>query len=54
MIENTKKEKNFLYKLFLPFILQENNNIRIDRKRLFNIINKSKNSELEKKWLEKK
>ncbi len=54
MIENTKKRKEFFIQIILPLILQENNNIRIDRKRLFNIINKSKNSELEKKWLEKK
>jgi Bax protein len=38
----------------LPLILQENNNIRLDRKRLFSIINKSNNTELEKKWLNKK
>ena len=35
-------------------ILQENNNIRLDRKRLFSIINKSNNTDLEKKWLNKK
>ena len=34
--------------------MKENNNIRIDRKRLFSIINKSNNSDLEKKWLAKK
>ena len=55
MIENTKKKKgSFLSKLFLPLILKENNNIKLDRKRLFSIINKSKNSSLEKKWLQKK
>ena len=35
-------------------IKKENNNIKLDRKRLFTIINKSNNSSLEKKWLEKK
>ena len=35
-------------------ILKENNNIRLDRKMLFTIINKNNNSKLEKKWLEKK
>ena len=35
-------------------MLQENNNIRLDRKRLFTIINKSNNTNLEKKWLDKK
>ena len=54
MIENTKKRKEFFIQIVLPLILKENNNIKIDRKRLFSIINKSHNSELEKKWLEKK
>merc|ERR1711965_1182803 len=54
MIENTKKRKDFFIQIVLPLILQENNNIRLDRKRLFNIINKNNNSKLEKKWLEKK
>ena len=53
-IENTKKRKEFFIQIVLPLILQENNNIRLDRKRLFNIINKSKNSEIEKRWLDKK
>ncbi len=54
MIENTKKRKEFFIQIVLPLILQENNNIRLDRKRLFSIINKSNNTILEKKWLEKK
>ena len=54
MIENTKKRKDFFIQIVLPLILQENNNIRLDRKRLFSIINKSNNSSIEKKWLEKK
>ena len=54
MIENTKKRKDFFIQIVLPLILQENNNIRLDRKRLFNIINKSNNTNLEKKWLNKK
>ena len=54
MIENTKQRKDFFIQIVLPLILQENNNIRLDRKRLFSIINKSHNTELEKKWLEKK
>ena len=54
MIENTKKRKEFFIQIVLPLILQENNNIRMDRKRLFSIINKSNNSNLEKKWLQKK
>ena len=54
MIENTKKRKEFFIQIVLPLILQENNNIRLDRKRLFSIINKSNNTDLEKKWLDKK
>ena len=54
MIENTKKRKDFFIQIVLPLILKENNNIKIDRKRLFNIINKSNNTNLEKKWLQKK
>tara|TARA_Y100000590_G_C15694241_1_gene1004539 strand:+ start:204 stop:1280 length:1077 start_codon:yes stop_codon:yes gene_type:complete len=54
MIENTKKRKELFIQIILPLILQENNNIRLDRARLFGIINKSNNTELEKKWLDKK
>ena len=54
MIESTKKRKEFFIQIILPLILKENNNIKIDRKRLFGIINKSNNSSLEKKWLLKK
>ena len=54
MIEDTKKRKELFIQIVLPLILKENNNIRLDRKTLFSIINKSNNSELEKKWLEKK
>ncbi len=53
-IESVKKRKEFFIQIVLPLILQENNNIRLDRKRLFSIINKSNNSDLEKKWLDKK
>ena len=54
MIESTKKRKEFFIQIVLPLILKENNNIRLDRKTLFNIINKSNNTNIEKKWLEKK
>ena len=54
MIENTKKRKEFFIQIVLPLILQENNNIRLDRNRLFNIINKINNTKIEKKWLDKK
>ena len=54
MIESTKKRKEFFIQIVLPLVLKENNNIRLDRKRLFTIINKSNNTKLEKKWLERK
>ena len=54
MIENTKERKELFIQIVLPLILKENNNIRLDRKRLFSIINKSNNTDLEKKWLNKK
>ena len=54
MIENTKKRKEFFIQIVLPLIIKENNNIRLDRKTLFNIINKSNNTESEKQWLKKK
>ncbi len=54
MIESVKKRKEFFIQIVLPLILEENKNIKLDRKRLFSIINKSNNSISEKKWLEKK
>ena len=54
MIESTKKRKEFFIQIVLPLILKENNNIKLDRKRLFKIINKNNNTNLEKKWLDKK
>ena len=41
-------------KIVLPLIVKENNKIRFDRKRLFTILNKNSNTDIEKKWLEKK
>ena len=54
MIENTKKRKDFFIQIVLPLIIKENNNIKLDRKTLFIIINKSNNTKTEKQWLEKK
>ena len=54
MIESVKKRKEFFIQIVLPLILEENKNIKVDRKRLFSIINKSNNSKSEKQWLEKK
>ena len=53
-IESTQKRKDLFIKIVLPLILEENNRILLDRKRLFVILNKSINSKSEKDWLKKK
>ena len=53
MIESSQKRKEFFIQIILPLILQENNNIKMDRMRLFKIINKSKNTPLEKNGFKK-
>ncbi len=53
-ISNSKKRKDLFIKIVLPLIVKENTKIRIDRKRLFTILNKNSNTDIEKKWLEKK
>ena len=53
-IESSQKRKNLFIKIILPLILEENNRIKLDRKKLFVILNKNKNSDQEKKWLNKK
>ncbi len=51
MIESSTKKKNLFIKIILPLILEENNRIKFDRRKLFNVLNKNKNTNLEKKWL---
>ena len=53
-IESTKKRKELFIKIVLPLILEENNRIRLDRKRLFVILNKNNNSKSERNWLNNK
>tara|TARA_Y100001970_G_scaffold246858_1_gene315115 strand:- start:6278 stop:7408 length:1131 start_codon:yes stop_codon:yes gene_type:complete len=53
-IENTKKRKELFIKIVLPLILEENSIIKLDRKRLFVILNKNNNSKSERNWLNKK
>ena len=53
-IENIKKRKNLFIQIILPLIIKENNNIKLDRKKLFSILNKSKNTKAEKIWLNSK
>jgi Bax protein len=54
MIENTKKRKELFIQIILPLIIEENKSIRLDRKKLFKVLNKSKNSKKQKNWLGKK
>ena len=54
VIQGTKKKKNLFIKIILPLILEENNRVKLDRKKLFAILNKSNNSEAEKRWLNQK
>ena len=51
-IESTKKKKEIFIKIILPLILRENEEIISDRKKLFRILGKIKNTRAEKKWLE--
>ena len=53
LIENSKKKKELFIKIVLPLIIEENNRIILDRKRLFSILNKNNNSVSEKNWLKK-
>jgi len=53
-IENSTKRKNLFIQIILPLIIKENNYIRLDRKKLFSILNKNKNSKIEKRWLKLK
>ena len=53
-IENTKKRKNLFIQIVLPLILEENTRIRVERKKLFAVLNKNNNSESEIKWLKNK
>ena len=54
MIESTKKRKNLFIQIILPLIIEENNRIKLNRKKLFSILNKNHNSNAEKKWLNEK
>ncbi len=54
LIENTKRKKNLFIKIILPLILEENNRIKLDRRKLFVILNKNNNTNAEKRWLNEK
>ena len=50
-IENVKKRKDLFIQIILPLVIDENNNIKLDRINLFSILNKSKNTKTEQEWL---
>ena len=54
MIENSSQRKNLFIQIVLPLILDENNQIKLDRKKLFVVLNKNNNSDAEQKWLNMK
>jgi Bax protein len=54
MIESSEKRKDLFIKIILPLVLEENNRIKIERKKLFSILNKNNNTKLEKNWLNDK
>jgi Bax protein len=53
-IENTKKRKDLFIQIILPLVIKENNNIKLDRKKLFSILNKNQNTTAESNWLKLK
>ena len=53
-IENSKKRKDLFIQIILPLVIKENNNIKSDRNKFFDILNKSKNTKKEKNWLNSK
>ena len=53
-VQNIEERKELFIKIVLPLIIDSNNSIKSDRKKLFNILNKKNNSAVEKKWLRKK
>ena len=53
-IENTKKRKNLFIQIILPLIIEENLKIKLDRKKLFVILNKNNNTKNDLEWIGKK
>ena len=53
-IENTKKRKNLFIQIILPLIIEENTKIKLERKKLFVILNKNNNTKSDIEWLNKK
>ena len=54
MIQNTNKRKDLFIQIVLPLIIEENTKIRLDRKKLFVILNKNNNTKEDQDWLKSK
>jgi len=50
-IEDAKKRKDLFIQIILPLVIDENNSIKLDRMKLFSVLNKSKNTKAEQVWL---
>ena len=53
-IQSTKEKKELFLEIILPLVLEENNRIKLDRKKLFSILNKNNNTDQEIRWLNSK
>ena len=53
-IESTKEKKKLFLEIILPLVLEENNRIKLDRIKLFRVLNKKSNSNSETRWLNSK
>tara|TARA_B110000971_G_C19947784_1_gene471850 strand:- start:108 stop:1196 length:1089 start_codon:yes stop_codon:yes gene_type:complete len=53
-IENIKKRKDLFIQIILPLVIKENNKIKLDRNKLFSILNKNQNTTVENNWLNAK
>ena len=51
LIEDSKERKKLFIKIVLPLILQENDKIEKDRKKLFKVLAKKSNNKDERNWL---
>ena len=51
LIEDSKERKELFIKIVLPLILQENDKIEKDRKKLFKVLAKKSNNKDERNWL---
>ena len=53
-IENVKKRKDLFIQIILPLVIKENNIIKLDRRKLFSVLNKNQNTKAENNWLNSK